>query len=131
MGVLPSLNFGFVKNVLWEVGKDLFNEAAFDQIVTMYSSICTKFAAEYIDGGDTPKTLKRFRKKFYKIGRITCVLMDEIDAALGKPGNNADKFEELFKKKKGRRDTASTVIEIKSKRRRSSTQDDGDSEEDD
>ena len=129
MSLLPSLNLDFLKTFLWDVAKDLLNETAFEHLGNMYSSICVKFAREYLDGcGTPPKFLRRYRKRFYRIARLSVLVIDEIDRYLGKSEQNLSKFEELCEI---RSKDASSTIEIKATARRRKTKNFGDSTEDD
>lgn len=113
-----GISFDMVKGFLVDVAKDFLNETAFDQFGRLYASICTKFAREYLEEGSgvPPKFLKRFRRRFYRIARLSVIVVDEIDSLVGdRPiRGRVDKFEDLFGDG-GYGGNSSAVIEIKAK----------------
>lgn len=135
---MSVFSFDSVKGFLMDVAKDFLNETAFEQFYRIYSSICTKFAREYLEegSGTPPSFLKRFRKKFYKVGKLSVIVVDEIDKCLCDREvlhNRVSKFEAMFSDGKYS-GNAAAIIEVKSKsisRRRKATKSSGYSEEDD
>lgn len=130
-----GLTMDTVKGFLIDVCKDLMNETAFEQFGRIYASICTKFARDYLEegSGTPPKFLRRFRKRFYRIARLSVIVVDEIDNMLMTKHDDTRvvKFERLFGEDRCSGKDSSAVIEIKSKRRRTPRKDDGDNTEDD